>query len=100
MNTRTVHFNIPGTKLADIERVVYRAAYAVCEGNTRLIAAILGASRRTVQYKIKQYDLHRSETPAACCPRCELPTVNGWCEACRTRDAGEPMTEPERKKEQ
>ena len=54
----------PGTTLAEVEKLLIRQTLARVTANRAEAAKILGISRRSLQYKLKQYGLLDSVTPA------------------------------------
>jgi DNA-binding NtrC family response regulator len=54
-----------GTPLAEVEKLLIRQTLAHVTSNREEAAKILGISRRTLQYKLKQYGLLKAEEPEA-----------------------------------
>jgi DNA-binding NtrC family response regulator len=47
----------PGTPLAEVEKQLIRQTLSLVTSNREAAAKVLGISRRTLQYKLKQYGL-------------------------------------------
>ncbi|HTI99413.1 MAG TPA: sigma-54 dependent transcriptional regulator [Dongiaceae bacterium] len=60
------HFTIrPGMTLAEVEKILIRQTLVHVSANREAAAAALGISRRTLQYKLKEYGLLKETPPAA-----------------------------------
>jgi DNA-binding NtrC family response regulator len=65
-DTSLVTFTVrPGTPLAEVEKLLIRQTLMHVTHNRAAAAQALGISRRSLQYKLKQYGLLAAEAPAA-----------------------------------
>jgi two-component system response regulator AtoC len=63
-NPNDMRLLVPGLTLAEIERLAITQALEAAGGSTSKAAQMLGISRRTIQYRLKEWGHHSDETDA------------------------------------